>query len=147
MLWQQRHGLLHGGRRVHMGASATRVSDARHPSSEPPLTRGPALFMDATEPAASALPWEGYFHRDAVLFVIDAGMHMHEEVEHETAFIMALRAALRFMHIKLVSSPKDYVGIMLWNTDASRMITPSKNPYYPHTIEYARLKQVDVPTT
>ena len=103
--------------------------------------------MDATEPAASALPWEGYFHRDAVLFVIDAGMHMHEEVEQETAFTMALRAALRFMHIKLVSSPKDYVGIMLWNTDASQMITPSKNPYYPHTIEYARLKQVDVPTT
>mgnify|MGYP001507838668 CR=1 FL=1 len=103
--------------------------------------------MDATEPAASALPWEGYFHRDAVLFVIDARMLMHEEVEHETAFIMALRAALRFMHIKLVSSPKDYVGIMLWNTDASRMITPSKNPYYPHTIEYARHKQVDVPPT
>lgn len=103
--------------------------------------------MDATEPAASALPWEGYFHRDAVLFVIDAGMHMHVEVEQETAFTMALRAALRFMHIKLVSSPKDYVGIMLWNTDASQMITPSKNPYYPHTIEYARLKQVDVPTT
>lgn len=85
--------------------------------------------MDATEPAAPALPWEGYFHRDAVLFVIDGGMHMHAEGEHETAFIMALRAALRFMHIKLVSSPKDYVGIMLWNTDASRMITPSKNPF------------------
>ena len=47
--------------------------------------------MDATEPAASALPWEGYFHRDAVLFVIDAGMHMHEEVEHETAFISSAR--------------------------------------------------------
>ena len=54
---------------------ATRVLDLH-------FRRGPALLMDATEPAAPALPWEGYFHRDAVLFVIDGGMHMHAEGEH-----------------------------------------------------------------
>ena len=96
-----------------------------------------------------AVPWESYFHRDAVLFVIDAGAHMHVKNpdDDETPFMIAMRAAVRFMEIKLVNSPKDYVGVMLWNTDESRMLANTKNTFYPHTLEYAPLKQVNVPTT
>lgn len=96
-----------------------------------------------------AVPWESYYHRDTVLFAIDAGLHMHVQGadDDETPFMMAMRAAARFMEIKLVNSPKDHVGVMLWNTGESKITTHTKGTIYPHTLEYAPLKQVNVPST
>ncbi|PKI83438.1 Ku70p [Malassezia vespertilionis] len=41
---------------------------------------------------------------------------MHANVDGEIPLLTAFRAAEKLMENKLVSSPKDYVGIMLWNT-------------------------------
>lgn len=62
-----------------------------------------------------------YYHHDSVLFAIDCGLSMHHgsDDELEPPLLTALRAALRLMEIKLVSAPKDHVGILLWNTVCS----------------------------
>lgn len=66
----------------------------------------------------AAVPWENQYHKDIVLFVIDCGVSMHERDPGtgEVPLVTALRAAARLMEIKLVSSPHDHVGVMLWNT-------------------------------
>ncbi|WFD18604.1 ATP-dependent DNA helicase II subunit 1 [Malassezia caprae] len=96
-----------------------------------------------------AVQWENYYHHDSVLFAIDCGPSMHTGSDDEQGppLLTALRAALRLMEIKLVSAPKDYVGIMLWNTAASRMTSETKHGFWPHSIEYATLQQVNVPVT
>ncbi|WFD32123.1 ATP-dependent DNA helicase II subunit 1 [Malassezia sp. CBS 17886] len=103
---------------------------------------------DAGREEAHAVPWESYSHRDVVLFAIDAGQSMHvRDSDGAVPLVTALRAAARLMEIKLVSSPKGYVGVMLWNTALSRMTTVSKSGFCPHTVEYVGIRQVDVPTT
>lgn len=47
-------------------------------------------------------------------------MHVKTDGQVESPLVMALRAAARLMEIKLVSSPKDHVGILLWNTVCER---------------------------
>lgn len=59
---------------------------------------------------------QNYTHRDVVLFAIDCGASMHERVDGEVPLLVALRAAVRLMEMKLVSAPKDHVGVLLWNT-------------------------------
>lgn len=41
---------------------------------------------------------------------------MHERADGQVPLLVALRAAARLMEMKLVSAPKDHVGILLWNT-------------------------------
>lgn len=101
-------------------------------SAGPPLgaTRGaprPAMEHEpGDDESHQAVQWEvrslcsqkNYYHHDSVLFAIDCGPSMHKQSdgEQEPPLLTALRAALRLMEIKLVSAPKDYVGIVLWNT-------------------------------
>lgn len=108
-----------------------------------------------------AVPWEvgaaayqNYYHRDVVVFAIDCGPSMHELEGSEIPLLTALRAAARLMEIKLVSSPKDHVGILLWNTVGapltqakSSMTTETRSGFRPNTVEYTQPQQVNVPTT
>lgn len=66
---------------------------------------------------------QNYAHRDVVLFAIDCGATMHDAAgEDEVPLLVALRAAVRLMEMKLVSSPKDHVGVLLWNTVRALLI-------------------------
>lgn len=60
---------------------------------------------------------QNYTHRDVVLFAIDCGPSMYEAPgADELPLLVALRAAVKLMEMKLVSSPKDHVGVLFWNT-------------------------------
>ncbi|WFD07297.1 ATP-dependent DNA helicase II subunit 1 [Malassezia vespertilionis] len=72
---------------------------------------------------------------------------MHANVDGEIPLLTAFRAAEKLMENKLVSSPKDYVGIMLWNTAESKMTTANRGRYRPNTVEYTPIEQVNVPAT
>ena len=66
---------------------------------------------------------QNYAHRDVVLFAIDCGATMHDAAgEDEVPLLVALRAAVRLMEMKLVSSHKDHVGVLLWNTVRAPLI-------------------------
>lgn len=43
-------------------------------------------------------------------------MHVKDSEHGLPPLVVALQAALRLMEIKLVNSPKDHIGILLWNT-------------------------------
>lgn len=92
-----------------------------------------------------AVPWERHSNRDIVLVAIDAGASMRSD--GEAPLLTALRATANLLEGKLVSAPHDHVGIVFWNTAASRMLTESKSGFRPGMIEYRRTRQVDVPDT
>lgn len=92
-------------------------------TSSTPSTMEPEGVGDEQQ----AVPWEvgvgctweltqSFSHRDVILFAIDCGASMHESHDGDVPLLIALRAAARLMEVKLVSSPKDHVGVLFWNT-------------------------------
>lgn len=68
-------------------------------------------------------------------------MHVADPESGETPLLTSLRAAAQLMEIKLVNSPHDQVGILLWNTVGSLV----RLPLTPGRVEDDNTKQEWVP--
>jgi ATP-dependent DNA helicase 2 subunit 1 len=127
---------------------------------------------DANEDEDELLEWDLPATRDTVLWLIDAGTKMHdqlvplseraegearsggddddvEEEENSTPrvslFHKALQAAYLFQRSKLVNSPADHCGILLFNTEKTDVLEAGKNVAYPNSITVQTINQVAVP--
>lgn len=119
---------------------------------------------DANEDEEELLEWDIPTTRDTVLWLIDAGPKMHDQMitlghkgegneEEEddadrpkvSVFHQALQAAYQFQRSKLVNSPADHCGILLFNTQETDVQEAGKNVAYPNSISIQRISQVAVP--
>lgn len=116
---------------------------------------------DADEDEEELLEWELPNTRDTVLWLIDAGPKMHntlislggqespEEDEKKVVMVSmfhkALQAAFLFQRSKLVNSPSDHCGILLFNTKESNVQDAGKNVAYPNSVTVQTIAQVSVP--
>ncbi|CAD6888224.1 unnamed protein product [Tilletia laevis] len=96
------------------------------------------------------MDWEQIAHsstKDIVLFCIDAGPHMHKiNPDTNVSFLhSALLAACKFQETKLIASPNDQVGILLFGTQYTEMQGfINKGPVYSHCTVLQKIAQVDV---
>jgi hypothetical protein len=121
---------------------------------------------DANEDEDELLEWDMPTTRDTVLWLIDAGPKMHDEMvplkekresdaEEEdedegkvvkvSLFHKAMQAAYMFQRSKLVNSPADMCGILLFNTEKTDVQEAGKNVAYPNSITIQPIAQVAVP--
>ncbi|UZJ54617.1 hypothetical protein CBS101457_003937 [Exobasidium rhododendri] len=125
---------------------------------------------DANEDEEELLEWDLPTTRDTVLWLIDAGTKMHDQMvplsegregdmgndvnnseNHGSAipkvslFHKALQAAYMFQRSKLVNSPADHCGILLFNTEKTDVLEAGKNVAYPNSITIQTINQVAVP--
>lgn len=124
---------------------------------------------DANEDEEELLEWDLPTTRDTVLWLIDAGSKMHDQMvplrerpedeikgEDEdgdengsnpkvSLFHKALQAAYLFQRSKLVNSPADHCGILLFNTEKTDVLEAGKNVAYPNSITIQTISQVAVP--
>lgn len=117
---------------------------------------------DADEDEEELLEWDVPSSRDTVLWLIDAGTRMHDttmtvkggiqgnasspkEKHQVSLFHRAMQAAYHFQRRKLVESPGDHCGILLFNTRDDKFESFSKTIAYPHKILAQPLAQVAVP--
>lgn len=122
-----------------------------------PRRRGGGAPEDADEDEEELLEWDLPSMRDTVLWLIDAGPKMHdtmmplggEEVGKKdisvSLFHKAMQAAYLFQRSKLVNSPADHCGIMLFNTKETKVQEAGKNIAYPNSITVQTIAQVAVP--
>lgn len=92
------------------------------------MPRRHANIEDANEDEEDLIEWEQQTTRDTVLWLIDAGTKMHDtlipasnegqddDAPEVSLFHRAMQAAFSFQKSKLVNSPNDLVGIILFNT-------------------------------
>ncbi|KAL9937407.1 hypothetical protein V8E36_003816 [Tilletia maclaganii] len=96
------------------------------------------------------MDWDQVQHtstKDVVLFCIDAGPHMHKiNPDSGMSYLYsALYAASRFQEAKLISSPNDMVGIMLFGTAESDLQDcTARGPLYSHCTIIQPIDKVDV---
>lgn len=124
---------------------------------------------DADEDEEELLEWDAPSSRDTVLWLIDAGTEMHDtlmpirtdegrwrrqdagseqeegNVHHVSLFHRAMQAVYHFERRKLVESPSDHCGVLLFNTRDDRFESFAKTVAYPHKILAQPLGQVAVP--
>jgi hypothetical protein len=121
---------------------------------------------DANEDEDDLLEWDLPTTKDTVLWLIDAGPKMHDEMvplkekkegedgveESEdkegkmvSLFHKALQAAYMFQRSKLVNSPADHCGILLFNTEKTDVLEAGKNVAYPNSVTIQTINQVSVP--
>lgn len=94
------------------------------------------------------LDLEGTYQKDMVLFCIDAGPSMHRtNNEGTTHLYSALKAATSMMEKKLISSPHDLVGVMLFNCEETLFKSARPGEYYRGSYELQTIRQVNVPDT
>lgn len=101
------------------------------------------LDRDDDEPEAE---WEEPSYKDMVLWCIDGGDSMHE-VNPETGRIFldqAIDAALRMYDNKMVTSPGDYVGVMIFGTGKTDILGGHNARFNPHCVLYIPLTQVGI---
>lgn len=120
---------------------------------------------DANEDEDDLLEWDQPTTRDTVLWLIDAGPKMHdqmvplkekregeEEMDEDQSSVVkvslfhkAMQAAYMFQRSKLVNSPADTCGILLFNTEKTDVQEAGKNVAYPNSITIQSISQVAVP--
>lgn len=120
---------------------------------------------DANEDEDELLEWDTPTTRDTVLWLIDAGPKMHDQMvplkeEEEgsadegddkdnsikvSLFHKAMQAAYMFQRSKLVNSPADHCGILLFNTEKTDVQEAGKNVAYPNGMTIQPIGQVAVP--
>lgn len=121
---------------------------------------------DANEDEDELLEWDMPTTRDTVLWLIDAGPKMHNQMvplkaEEEgsadegdgsssksvkvSLFHKAMQAAYMFQRSKLVNSPADHCGILLFNTEKTDVQEAGKNVAYPNSTTIQPIGQVAVP--
>ncbi|PWN49880.1 Ku DNA-binding complex, Ku70 subunit [Violaceomyces palustris] len=93
--------------------------------------------------------WEATYQKDMVLFAIDAGKTMHRinPSSGTSNLYHALRAAKNLMEKKLISSPHDHVGIVLFNTEDTSFKSIKPGDHYSRSTELLPIRQVNVPDT
>ena len=104
---------------------------------------------DDSDDEAEELDYEATYQKDMVLFCIDAGPSMHR-INPEAAksnLHIALAAAASLMEKKLISSPHDHVGVMLFNTAETIFKSAKPGEYYRGSYEIQPVRQVNVPDT
>ncbi|PWZ02103.1 SPOC domain-like protein [Testicularia cyperi] len=116
-----------------------------------------AYFVDRREAARAEsddddeheeIDFEATYQKDVVLFCIDAGPSMHRtNAEGTTHLYTALSAAASLMEKKLISSPHDHVGVMLFNCAETLFKSARPGEYYRGSYELQTIRQVNVPDT
>ena len=95
------------------------------------------------------LDLDATFQKDMVLFCIDAGPSMHriDPTTNTSPLYSALRAAASLMQKKLISSPHDHVGVLIFNCAETLFRSAKPGEYYKGSYELQSVRQVNVPDT
>ncbi|GAC95769.1 potential Ku DNA binding protein subunit [Pseudozyma hubeiensis SY62] len=95
------------------------------------------------------LDLDATFQKDMVLFCIDAGPSMHrvDPATNTSPLYSALKAAASLMQKKLISSPHDHVGVLIFNCADTLFRSAKPGEYYKGSYELQSLRQVNVPDT
>ena len=95
------------------------------------------------------LDLEATYQKDMVLFCIDAGPSMHriDPTTNATPLYSALKAAASLMQKKLISSPHDHVGVLIFNCAETLFRSAQPGEYYKGSYELQSVRQVNVPDT
>ncbi|KAH8838908.1 ATP-dependent DNA helicase II subunit 1 [Pyricularia oryzae] len=88
--------------------------------------------------------------KDAIIFAIDVSKSMLEEPEHSSSkkadndspLTAALKCANQIMQQRIIASPKDMMGILLFNTERTKLRDVTSGGSYPHCYLYLDL---DIP--
>ncbi|EPQ29319.1 uncharacterized protein PFL1_03074 [Pseudozyma flocculosa PF-1] len=104
---------------------------------------------DDSEDELEELDLNATYQKDMVLFCIDAGPSMHQinPSSGTSNLYVALRAAASLMEKKLISSPHDHVGVMVFNTSDTVFKSAQPGEYYRGSHELLTVRQVNVPDT
>ncbi|TKY86394.1 hypothetical protein EX895_004543 [Sporisorium graminicola] len=95
------------------------------------------------------LDLDATFQKDMVLFCIDAGPSMHriDPITNTSPLYSALKAAASLMQKKLISSPHDHVGVLIFNCAETLFRSAKPGEYYKGSYELQSVRQVNVPDT
>lgn len=95
------------------------------------------------------LDLDATFQKDMVLFCIDAGPSMHriDPATNTSPLYSALKAAASLMQKKLISSPHDHVGVLIFNCADTLFHSVKPGEYYKGSYELQSVRQVNVPDT
>ncbi|KAJ1025624.1 hypothetical protein NDA18_003965 [Ustilago nuda] len=95
------------------------------------------------------LDLEATYQKDMVLFCIDAGPSMHriDPTANTSPLYSALKAAASLMQKKLISSPHDHVGLLIFNCAETLFRSAKPGEYYKGSYELQSVRQVNVPDT
>ncbi|SPO26216.1 related to ATP-dependent DNA helicase II, 70 kDa subunit [Ustilago trichophora] len=95
------------------------------------------------------LDLEATYQKDMVLFCIDAGPSMHriDPSTNTSPLFSALKAAASLMQKKLISSPHDHVGVLIFNCAETLFHSAKPGEYYKGSYELQPVRQVNVPDT
>ncbi|SNX84766.1 related to ATP-dependent DNA helicase II, 70 kDa subunit [Melanopsichium pennsylvanicum] len=102
-----------------------------------------------SEDELETLDLEATYQKDMVLFCIDAGPSMHriDPKTNTSPLCSALKAASSLMQNKLISSPHDHVGVLIFNCAETLFRSAKPGEYYKGSYELQSLRQVNVPDT
>lgn len=95
------------------------------------------------------LDLDATYQKDMVLFCIDAGESMHriDPATNTSPLYSALKAAASLMQKKLISSPHDHVGVLIFNCADTLFRSAKPGEYYKGSYELQSVRQVNVPDT
>ncbi|EST08513.1 SAP domain protein [Kalmanozyma brasiliensis GHG001] len=95
------------------------------------------------------LDLDAIYQKDMVLFCIDAGPSMHriDPITNTSPLYSALKAAASLMQKKLISSPHDHVGVLIFNCAETLFRSAKPGEYYKGSYELQSVRQVNVPDT
>lgn len=95
------------------------------------------------------LDLDATYQKDMVLFCIDAGPSMHriDPTTNTSPLYSALKAAASLMQKKLISSPHDHVGVLIFNCAETLFRSAKPGEYYKGSYELQSVRQVNVPDT
>lgn len=101
--------------------------------------------LDAVDDEEGA-EWEEPSYKDMILFCIDGGHSMYEinPTTQQTYIHQAIEGAFKVYDRKMVSSPSDYVGVMIFGTDRSDIPDARNARFHPHCVLYIPLSQVGI---
>ncbi|KAN0064611.1 ATP-dependent DNA helicase II subunit 1 [Thecaphora frezii] len=113
------------------------------------VSKREAALDDSDDDELEELDLNAAYQKDIVLFCIDAGASMHavNPASGTSNLYIALKAAAGLMEKKLISSPHDHIGVMLFNTNETLFKSVPPGEYYKGSYELQTIRQVNVPDT
>ncbi|CAO1612644.1 unnamed protein product [Jaminaea pallidilutea] len=93
------------------------------------------------------MEWEAPYYKDTCLWLIDNAPSMHRvDPESGKSYVQrSIEVACKMMEHKLIKSPSDRIGILLYNTKETRVPVEGKKMTYPGCYAVQNIAQVGVP--
>lgn len=90
--------------------------------------------------------WDEPSYKDMILFCIDGSDSMYEvnPSTGQTYINQAIEAAFKVYDRKMISSPADYVGVMIFGAQHTDIPDARNTRFHPHCVLYIPLAQVGI---